>query len=124
VPLTHPDIELVHEILGCIEAIDRAVATVQRYEGDREVGRVAVDAVRYRVTVIGAAVRSLSVEMREDHPALSWSDMARLPDLIDDRYDVLDPDLVRTTFGEPVKRLRSACQAILGESVRIGEDEP
>jgi hypothetical protein len=49
--------------------------------------------------------------------------MARLRDLIGDD-DRLDPEMVRTTIGEPVKRLRSACQAILGESVRAGEDEP
>ena len=46
---------------------------MQRYEDDLEVARVAFDAVRYRVTTIGEAVESLSLEMREDHTAVPWS---------------------------------------------------
>ena len=48
----------------------RAEATVQRYEDDLEVARVAFEVVRYRVTTIGEAVESLSLEMREDHTAV------------------------------------------------------
>jgi uncharacterized protein with HEPN domain len=85
---------------------------------------VFLDAVRYRLVTIGAAVESLSADLREDHPAVAWSDMARLGDLIGDDDDEVDPEMVRATFGEPLRCLRSACQAILGESVRAGEDEP
>ena len=46
---------------------------MRRYEDDLEVARVAFDAVRYRVTTIGEAVESLSLEMREDHTAVPWS---------------------------------------------------
>jgi uncharacterized protein with HEPN domain len=118
------DLGWVREILDCIEAIDHARATAQRYEGDPEVARVALDAVRYRVSTIAAAVESLSQDLREDHPAVPWSDMARLHDLIGDDQGTLEPEMVRATIGQPVNRLRSACQAILGESVRAGEDEP
>jgi uncharacterized protein with HEPN domain len=123
-PVSRPDLERVREILDCIEAIDLAEAVVQRHDGDLEVGRVALDAVRYRVVMIGEAVESLSADVREDHPAAAWADMARLDDLIGDNYDKLDRPMVRATIGQPVRRLWSACQAILGESVRIGEDQP
>ena len=43
---------------------------MRRYEDALEVARVAFDAVRYRVTTIGEAVESLSLEMREDHTAV------------------------------------------------------
>jgi uncharacterized protein with HEPN domain len=118
------DIGHVRDILECIEAIDRADATVQRYPGDLDVARVALDAVRHRLLTIGEAVESLSLDMREDHPAVAWSDMARLGDLVGPTYDKLDPNTVRATIGEPVKQLGSACRAILAESVRVGEDEP
>jgi uncharacterized protein with HEPN domain len=118
------DLGRVREILDCIEAIDLAQATARRYEDDQEVSRIALDAVRYRVRTIGADVESLSVDMREDHPAVPWSDMERLHDLIGDDQGTLEPEMVRSTIGRPVNRLRSACQAILGESVRAGEDEP
>ena len=117
------DLELVREILDCIEAIDRAEATMQRHTGDLDSARVAVDAVRYRVSRITEAVESLSPELREDRPAVPWSDLARMPDAVDDHHE-RDPQWVRTTVGEPVKCLRAACRAIIAESVRIGEDEP
>jgi len=117
------DLELVREILDCIEAIDRAEATMQRHTGDLDSARVAVDAVRYRVSRITEAVESLSPELREDRPAVPWSDLARMPDAVDDHHE-RDPQWVRATVGESVKCLRAACRAIIGESVRIGEDEP
>ena len=97
---------------------------MQRHSGDLDSARVAVDAVRYRVTKIGEAVESLSPDLREDRPAVAWSDLARLPDLIDAHQDNCDPQWVRATIAGPVKRLRAACRAIIGESARIGEDEP
>ena len=118
-----PDLERVREILGCIEAIDLAGATAQRHDGDPGVAPVVLDAIRYRLLKIGDAIGSLSPELREDHPAVAWSDLARLRDLIGDD-DELDPEMALATIGQPLRRLRSACQAILGESVRAGEDEP
>jgi len=114
----------MRKILDCIGAIDRAQATAQRHQGNAEVALVALDAVRYRLSTIGTAVESLSTDLREDHPAVPWSDMARLYDLVGDDHGTLEPEMVRVTIGQPVNRLRSACQAILGESVRAGEDEP
>jgi Uncharacterized conserved protein len=122
--VSRSDNERLRDILECIEAIDRAEATVRRYPGDPDVARVALDAVHYRVTMIGEAIESLSLDMREDHPAVPWSDMARMRDLFGHDYDKLDPQIVRATIGEPVKHLRAACRAILAESVRVGEDEP
>ena len=118
------DLGCVREILDCIEVIDLAEAVVQDHPGDLDVAGVVLDAVRYRLVTIGEAVQSLSLDLCEDHPAVLWSDMAHLCDLIGDDRDRLDPEMVRATIGEPVKRLRSACQAILGDSVRAGEDEP
>ena len=97
---------------------------MQRHGGDLEVGRIALDAVRYRVATIVEAVESLSVDLREDHPAVPWSDLARMGDLIGDDHDELDNPMIRSTIDGPVRRLWAACQAVLGESVRVGEDEP
>jgi uncharacterized protein with HEPN domain len=122
--VSRSDIERARDILDCIEAIDRAETTVQRYPGDLDVGRVALDAVQHRILMIAQTVKSLSLDMREDHPAVPWSDMASMRDLFGHDYDKLDLQIVRATIGESVKHLRAACRAILAESVRVGEDEP
>jgi len=119
-----PDLGRVREILACIAAIDLAAATATRHDGDPGVAPVVLDAIRYRLVKIGDAVGSLSLELREDHPAVAWSDLARLPDLIGEADDELEPEMALAAVGQPLRRLRSACQAILGESVRAGEDEP
>jgi uncharacterized protein with HEPN domain len=118
------DDDCLRDILDCIEAIDRAEAAVQRSPDDVEVAQVALDAVQHRVFTIEAAVWSLSLEVREDHPAIVWSDMARLHELVGADDHGLDLGNLRATIGEPLKRLRAACRAILAESVRAGEDEP
>jgi uncharacterized protein with HEPN domain len=129
------DLGCVREILDCIGAIELAGAVVQHHDGDPGLASVFLDAVRYRLAMISDAVETLSPDLREDHPAVPWSDWtgwsgrsdrsdrSRLRDLIGDD-DEGDPEMVRSAIGEPLRRLRSACRAILGESVRAGEDEP
>ena len=119
------DLERVRHILERIEAADLAESMAQRYPGDPDVAQVALDALRYDLSAIGEAVSALSPALRDDHPAVAWSAMARLGDQIDNNDDdSRDLQTVRAASGEPVRRLRAACRSILGESVRIGEDEP
>jgi uncharacterized protein with HEPN domain len=80
--VSRTDTERVRDILESIEAIDRAEATVRRYPGDPDVAEVAFDAVQRRVFTIGEAVKALSPRLREGHPGVPWSDIARMRDLI------------------------------------------
>ena len=109
-----------------LEAIDRAEATVRRYPGDPDIAEVALDAVQRRVFTIGEAVKALSTDLRERHPGVPWSDIARMRDLIGHHYYKLDSEIVRATLGEPVEALRVVCEAILAESAEQDEvaDEP
>ena len=70
---------------------------------------------------IGEAVKALSPDLREGHPGVPWSDIARMRDLIAHHYYKLDSEIVRATIREPVEALRVVCQAIRAESV--GRDE-
>ena len=63
--MTRSDNERLRDILECIEAIDRAEATVRRYPGDPDVAKVALDAVQRRVFTIGEAVKALSRGQRQ-----------------------------------------------------------
>ena len=121
------DRESVRDILKAIEAIeaiDCAESAQRPLPDDLDVGRLALDVVRQSLSTIGGAVTSLSLELCEDHPAVPWSDMARMGDLVGPANDELDPHSVRASIGKPLQQLQRACRAILAESVRIGEDQP
>jgi uncharacterized protein with HEPN domain len=78
--------------------------------------RWPLDAVQHRVFTIGEAVKALSPDLRQRHPGVPWSDIARMRDLIGHHYYKRDSEIVRATIGEPVEALRVVCQAILAES--------
>jgi Protein of unknown function DUF86 len=63
-----------------------------------------------------AGYGALSSGLRDAHPEVPWSDIARMRDLIGHHYYKLDPQIVRATIGDPVARLRAACEAILAGS--------
>jgi uncharacterized protein with HEPN domain len=121
---SRPDLDRVLEILDSIRAIERAEETVRRCAGDHDVARVGLDALRYRLCSIGVAVGSLSEGLREDHPAVAWSDLSHLGERIGADDDGLDPQTVRAAVDDSLRALRGACLSIVGESVRAGEDEP
>jgi uncharacterized protein with HEPN domain len=76
--VSRSDPERLRDILECIEAIDRAEATVARYPGDPDVARIGLDAVQSRIFTIGEAVKGLSLGLRHRYPDVPWSDMARM----------------------------------------------
>jgi len=114
--VSRTDDERVRDIVESIDAVDRADTLLRAHPQDAEVEQVALDAIHYRVFTIGEAVKALSSGMRDAHPEVPWSDIARMRDLIGHHYYKLDPQIVRSTIGEPVARLRAACEAILARS--------
>ncbi len=122
--MSRTDTERLRDILECVEGIGRAEATARRYPDDLDVAQVALDAVQRHVFTIGEAVKALSTDLRERHPDVPWSDIARMRDLIGHHYYKLDPQIVRATIGEPVEQLRAACEAILAEPATRDEPEP
>ena len=66
--MSRSDPERLRDILECIEAIDRAEATVARYPGDLDVAKIALDAVQSRIFTIGEAVKGLSLGLRQRYP--------------------------------------------------------
>ena len=79
--------------------------------------------IQQRVFTIGEAVKAASRGLRQRHPDVPWSDIARMRDLIGHHYYKLDPQIVRATIRAPVERLRTACEAILAESDGAEEDK-
>ncbi len=113
--MSRTDDQRLRDIRESIDAVNRADATLRRYPQDPAVEQVALDAIQYRVLTIGEAVKALPSGLRDAHPEVPWSDIARMRDLIGHHYYKLDPQIVRATIGEPIARLRTACEAILNE---------
>lgn len=114
--MSRTDDQRLRDIIESIDAVERANALLRDHPQGPEVEQVALDAIHYRVFTIGEAVKALSSGLRNAHPEVPWSDIARMRDLIGHHYYKLDPQIVRATIGDPIARLRTACEAILAES--------
>lgn len=103
------------DIRHAIDAIDRAGAVAQRHSDDDDVPDVVLAAVQFHVFTIGEAVKALPDDLRGQRPDVPWSDIARMRDLIGHHYDKLDAAIVRATTGDPLARLRVACESLLAD---------
>ena len=113
--MSRTDDQRLRDIVESIDAVDRADALLRAHPLDAEGEQVALDAIHYRVFTIGEAVKALSSGLRDAHPEVPWSDIARMRDLIGHHYYKLVPQIDRATIGDPIARLRAACAAILAE---------
>ncbi|MCL3860655.1 HepT-like ribonuclease domain-containing protein [Actinotalea sp. K2] len=111
--MSRGDGERLRDILGAIEAIDRARAAGQRLSEDLDAPAVVLAAIQFHVFTIGEAVKALSGTLTAERPEVPWSDIARMRDLIGHHYYKLDAQIVHATIGQPLKRLRDACHALL-----------
>lgn len=105
------------DILTAIAAIDGAEAVGRRHTEDDELPDVVLAAVQFHVFTIGEAVKALPSELTARRPDVPWSDIARMRDLIGHHYYKLDVVIVRATIGEPLERLRAACESLLAEDL-------
>ncbi|WP_159805939.1 HepT-like ribonuclease domain-containing protein [Cellulomonas citrea] len=105
------------DILTAIAAIEGAEAVGRRHAEDDELPEVVLAAIQFHVFTIGEAVKALPSELTARRSDVPWSDIARMRDLIGHHYDKLDAVIVRATIGEPLERLRAACEAMLAEDL-------
>jgi uncharacterized protein with HEPN domain len=83
-------------IIDIIDSINLIFEYMQdRDWQDFEVNIKIQDAVFRRLTIIGEAVKRLSLEFRTQHPHIPWRSMAGLRDVVVHEYDDLDFRTVR-----------------------------
>jgi uncharacterized protein with HEPN domain len=58
---------------------------------------VAQSAVAYCISVMGEAVKRLSLEFQQNHPEVNWSDIARMRDFLVHTYHRVDWNVVWDT---------------------------
>lgn len=107
----------LNDILAAIAAIDRAEGVGRRHAEDDELPHVVLAAIQFHIFTIGEAVKGLPSELTTQRPDVPWSEIARMRDLIGHRYYKLDAVIVRATIGDPLDRLRAACEAMLSDDI-------
>lgn len=61
---------------------------------------IAQSAVAYCISVMGEAVKRISPEFQKAHPEISWSDIARMRDLLIHSYHRVNWNIVWDTVNE------------------------
>lgn len=55
-----------------------------------EADGMRVSAILYQVLIIGEATKRLSQTVRDEHPEISWNNMAGMRDIVAHHYDEID----------------------------------
>src|SRR5258708_771030 len=80
---------------------------------DRLADQVVLDAVLFRLSVIGEAVKQLSAESRSPEPAVDWAAWARPPDVVSHQYFRVSPERVDEIVEHALPSLRAAVTRLL-----------
>ena len=118
--MTRSESERIDDIFDAISAIEEAHRLLDFVAPSEELFRVVLDAVTFRLLVIGEAVKSLPEDFRDRTPEIPWNDIAKMRDVIAHHYFRLDAAQLWATIEKPLAQLKSELEKALG-----GErDEP
>lgn len=76
---------------------------------------VLQSAVERWLTIIGEAVKRLTVSYRELHPEVPWRGWAGLRDVLAHAYDEINPEELWRISTSDVRQLLDAVESLLGE---------
>lgn len=103
--------ERVQDILEALEAIARYVggSLVEPSIEDP----VVLDAVLFRLLVIGEAAKNVDDELRAAAPGVPWADYAGLRDVIAHQYFRVQKRIVENTVRSELPALKAAVETLL-----------
>jgi uncharacterized protein with HEPN domain len=101
------DTERLHHILDAITAI-REHSTLEGIPVE-----TSMDAILYRIIVIGEAVRALSGSVKERAPDFPWSDIVGMRDVLTHVYFRTDPQVVLDVVERDLPELEEAVRRLL-----------
>jgi uncharacterized protein with HEPN domain len=93
--------------------IREAIATIERYLREATFDEKTGDAVLYNLVVIGEAANALSEETRKMEPAVRWSEIVGLRNLIAHEYFRIDREVVESIVREELQSLDEAAARLI-----------
>ena len=94
-------------------------------EEDYQCNPMLQDALVRNIEVVGEAVKNLSDELKDAHPQIAWSQIARMRDKVAHRYFRINLDVVWKTAIDDLPKLKSHISAIyLANFEDLGEENP
>jgi uncharacterized protein with HEPN domain len=72
-----------------------------------------LDAVLYRLMIIGEAVKHVDAAVLAREPSVPWSQVARLRDFVTHRYFRIDPAIIEETIRRDLVPLEAAVSRLL-----------
>jgi uncharacterized protein with HEPN domain len=98
--------------------IERATRRILRYangvaRAELETNDEKVSAILYQITIIGEAIKRLSLDVRQQHPEISWREIAGMRDVIVHEYDQVDLDIVWDVIQNKLPELLILLQPLL-----------
>jgi len=103
----------LREILSCIALIESYWKAKHTHPG------VDVDAIKYRLVVIGEAVARLSTEARSQAPQVPWDRIKGLRNFLVHQYDEIDAKLVEDVIQRHLEPLAHAVRDLLAGAQNI-----
>jgi len=107
----------IKDIVDCIKKIERFMGSIKFEEFVKD--DKTSDAVVRELEVIGEAVKSIPAKIRENHPEIPWSDMARMRDKIIHFYFGIDYEIVWKVIKERLPKIKQDIKKVLKEIEEI-----
>lgn len=104
---------LLENISECAQRIDEYTSALTRDEF--LAATQTQDAVIRRLEIIGEAVKSLPGDWKDAHPEVEWRQIARMRDLLIQRYFSVDLDLTWTMARNDVPALAQQVTTLLAQ---------
>jgi uncharacterized protein with HEPN domain len=103
-------------LLDILRAGQRSIEFAQGLSrGDLETDVMRLSAILYQIQIVGEATKRLSIEFREQHSEIPWSQAAGMRDIIAHQYDRLDLDVVWTVIQRSIPELLEMIMPFLPE---------
>jgi uncharacterized protein len=106
--VTRDEAARLRDILQAARTIQEYTATDPRLDD-----ALVQDAVQFRLSVIGEAVKTLAPATQAKEPEIPWSLWAKQRDLISHSYFRVDPSLMAETVAKDIPALIDAVERLL-----------